>query len=78
MALSPYRFLVYDKIVRNRNCCCSPANWKPFDRILVVERPGGDDREERERGAAKCNVDGELDVLQKVPDEEGDDLDWRC
>lgn len=75
MALSSYRFLIYHKILRNGNCCCSSANWKPFDRILVVKGPRGDDGEESERGPAKSNVDGELDVLQEVSDEEGDDLD---
>lgn len=78
MALSSYRFLIYDKILRNRNRCCSPADWKPFDGILVVEWPGRNNREERERGATKPNVDGELDVLEKVSNEEGDDLDGRC
>lgn len=74
---SSYRFLIYHKIPRNRNCCCSPADWKPFDRILVVKGPGRDNGEERERGTTKSNVDGELDVLQEVSDEEGDDLEWR-
>lgn len=75
VGLSSYRFLIYDKILWDRNCCCSAADWKPFDRILVVKGPWGDDCEERERGAAKSNVDGELDVLQEVSDEERDDLD---
>lgn len=78
MALSSYCFLIYDKILWNRNCCCSPTDWKPCDRVLVVKRPRRDNREERERGAAESNVDGELDVLQEVSDEEGDDLDGRC
>lgn len=77
-SLSSYRFLIYDKILRNRNRCCSAADWKPLDGILVVKWPRGNNREERERGAAKSNVDGELDVLEEVPDEEGDDLDGRC
>lgn len=77
IALSSYRFLIYDKILWDRNCCCSPADWKPFDRILVVKGPRGDDRKEGERSTAKSNVDGQLDVLQEVSDEEGDDLDGR-
>lgn len=77
MALSSYCFLIYDKVLWDRNCCCSPADRKPLHRILVVKGPRWDNREERERGAAKSNVDGELDVLQEVSDEEGDDLDGR-
>lgn len=70
-ALSSYRFFIYDKILWNRICCCSPADWKPFDRVFVVEGPRGDDREEGECGATKSDVDSELDVLQEVSDEEG-------
>lgn len=75
---SSYRFLIYDKILWNRNCCCSSADWKPLDRILVVERPRGNNREKSECGAAESDVDSELDVLQEVSDDEGDDLDVRC
>lgn len=63
LGLSSNRFLIYDKVLWDRNCCCSSADWKPFDRVLVVERPRGNDREERECGATKSNVNGELDVL---------------
>lgn len=72
---SSNRFLIYHEIPWNRHCCCSSTDWKPSDRILVVKGPGRYNREERERGASECNVDCELDVLQKVSDKEGDDLD---
>jgi hypothetical protein len=78
VTLSSYHILIYDKSLWNRNCCCSSADWKPFDRILVVERPRGNDGEECECGAAKSDVDSKLDVLQEVSDEEGDGLDVRC
>lgn len=73
---SSYCFLIYDKILWDRKCCCSSPDRKPSDRTLIVERPRGNDREEGEGGAAKSDVDSELDVLQEVPDEEGNDLEW--
>jgi hypothetical protein len=76
--LSSYCFLIYDKILWNRNCWCSSTDWKPFDGVLVVKGPWGDYGEERESGATESDVNRELDVLQEVSDEEGDGLDVRC
>lgn len=42
--------------------------------MSVEERPGRDNEDEGCGGAREANVDGELDVLQEVADEEGDSL----
>lgn len=42
--------------------------------MLVVERPGWDDGQEREGSAPEGDEDSELDVLQEVTDDEGEGL----
>lgn len=47
---------------------------QPPLRILVVKRPGRDNREERNQRAREPNVQRERDVLRHEADEESDDL----
>lgn len=48
--------------------------WQPALRILVEERPRGNDDEEGESGSCKSNVESQADVLAHVAHEESDDL----
>lgn len=66
-------FLIYNQIVWNRSSC-STTDRKPPDRVLVVERPWRNDGDERKGGTSEADVDGKLDILQEVADEEGDGL----
>ena len=54
------------------------ADRKPLDGVLVVERPWRDGGDEGDGGAAECNVNGELDVLQDIANNKGDDLYTVC
>ena len=71
--VSSNSLLIYDQILRDRNSCSSPDR-KPFEGILVVERPWGNYGDEGKGGSSESDVDGELDILQEVADQEGDGL----
>lgn len=73
LCVSSNSFLIDDQMVWDRNSCSSP-NRKPSDRVLVIERPWWDDCDERKGGASEANIEGELDILQEVADEEGNGL----
>lgn len=70
---SPYCLLVYHQILWHRNSW-SATHWKPSNRVFLEEGPGGDDDQECESGAAEGNIDGKLDILEDVTDNEGDEL----
>lgn len=72
-SLSLICFLIYNQCLRNRYRC-STTNWKPFDGILVEERPRRYDDDEGKSGASEGDEYGKLDVLQEISDEEGDSL----
>lgn len=59
--------------MRNRNGSSS-TDRKPSEGVFVVERPWWDDCDKRKGGASEADVDGELDILQEVANEEGDGL----
>lgn len=48
--------------------------WQPALGVLVVEGPRRNDDEEGEGGAGEADVERQLDVLLREPDEEGDNL----
>ncbi len=45
--------------------------------VSVEEGPGRNDEDEEGASADQADVDGELDVLEEIPDEEGDSLETK-
>jgi hypothetical protein len=64
------RFVVDDQVCRR----CNSSYRQPFHGVSVVEGPGRNNEDEDGGGANQADVNGELDVLKEVADNEGNGL----
>ncbi len=69
-----HRFLVRQVQHKSRRLAGPTSDWQPFNRVSIEEGPRRYDEEKCEGGAAEANPDGQLDVLQEIANEEGNNL----